>query len=126
VKKVLVVDDSNSIRNQVAGALEPADFQVLGAADGAAALESLAAHADLALVVLDVNLPGMSGLELLERMMADPDTWELPVLMLTTGSDRELLDRARKAGAKGWLVKPLKAELLVSTARRLTLKGARS
>jgi two-component system, chemotaxis family, chemotaxis protein CheY len=123
VKKVLVVDDSNSIRGQVSAALEQADFEVLGAADGVEALTRLSEHRDLDLIVLDVNLPGMSGLEILERLMADPATWKLPVLILTTGSDRELLERARKAGAKGWLVKPFKSELLVSTARRLTLSS---
>jgi two-component system chemotaxis response regulator CheY len=121
VKKVLVVDDSNSIRGQVSAALEPADFEVFGAADAVAALARLATHTDLDLVMLDVNLPGMSGLDLLERLMADPTTWKIPVLILTTGSDRPLLERARKAGAKGWLVKPFKSDLLVSTAKRLTV-----
>jgi two-component system, chemotaxis family, chemotaxis protein CheY len=125
VKKVLVVDDSQSIRSQVAAALEPADFEVLGAADGVNALQWLQDLADLDLLLLDVNLPGMSGLDLLERVMADPGTWQIPVLMLTSTADRELLERARKAGAKGWLVKPFKSELLLSTAKRLTLPTAR-
>jgi len=125
VKKVLVVDDSQSIRSQVAAALEPADFQVLGAADCVSALQWLLDLPDLDLLLLDVNLPGMSGLELLERVTADPGTWRIPVLMLTTAADRELLERARQAGAKGWLVKPFKSELLLSTAKRLTLSMAR-
>ncbi|MET0411781.1 MAG: response regulator [Polyangiaceae bacterium] len=125
MKKVLVVDDSQSIRSQVAAALEPGDFQVLGATDGVNALQRLRDLGDLDLLLLDVNLPGMSGLELLEHVMADPGTWRIPVLMLTTAADRELLERARKAGAKGWLVKPFKSELLLSTAKRLTLATAR-
>jgi two-component system chemotaxis response regulator CheY len=124
VKKVLVVDDSQSIRGQVALALEPADFQVLGAPDCASALQWLSDLPDLDLLLLDVNLPGMSGLDLLDRVMADPATWGIPVLMLTTAADRELLERAREAGAKGWLVKPFKSELLLSTVKRLTMARA--
>jgi two-component system, chemotaxis family, chemotaxis protein CheY len=126
VKRVLLVDDSNSIRAQVAAALEQAEFEVFGVADGPAALAQLAGPDAFDLVVLDVNLPGMSGLEILDRLMAEPATREIPVLMLTTGSDREQLERARKAGAKGWLVKPFNSALLVSTARRFTLERAPS
>jgi two-component system, chemotaxis family, chemotaxis protein CheY len=119
VKKVLVVDDSQSIRNEVSDALGPAGFNVLQAADATEAFAHLGKHQDIAMVVLDVNMPGMSGIDMLERIHRDQPERDLPVLMLTTEAERSLVDRAKKAGAKGWLLKPVKPQLLVSTILRL-------
>lgn len=119
MKKVLVVDDSQSIRNEVSDALGPAGFSVLQAADATEAFACLAKHHDIAMVVLDVNMPGMSGIDVLERMQQERPERDLPVLMLTTEAERSLVDRAKKAGAKGWLLKPVKPQLLVSTITRL-------
>jgi two-component system chemotaxis response regulator CheY len=119
VKQVLVVDDSQSIRNEVSDALGLAGFEVLEARDGTEALERLADHAGIGLVVLDVNMPGISGLDVLEHILTKYPGRDLPVLMLTTEAERSLIDRAKRAGAKGWLLKPVKPHLLVSTAQRL-------
>jgi two-component system, chemotaxis family, chemotaxis protein CheY len=121
MKKVLVVDDSQSIRSEVADALGQAGISVVEAADATEAFARLAQHADISLVVLDVNMPGMSGLDVLERIQSDYASRKLPVLMLTTEAERSLVERAKKAGAKGWLIKPIKANLLVSTVNRLSL-----
>lgn len=119
MKKVLVVDDSQSIRNEVSDALGPAGFSVLQAADATEAFACLNKHQDISMVVLDVNMPGMSGIDVLERLQQDRPGHDLPVLMLTTEAERTLVDRAKKAGAKGWLLKPVKPQLLVSTVTRL-------
>jgi two-component system, chemotaxis family, chemotaxis protein CheY len=92
---------------------------VLQAADATEAFACLAKHRDIAMVVLDVNMPGMSGIDVLERIQRDQSERDLPVLMLTTEAERSLVDRAKKAGAKGWLLKPVKPQLLVSTILRL-------
>jgi two-component system chemotaxis response regulator CheY len=120
MKTVLIVDDSKSIRNEVAEALTPAGYVVLEAADGIEALARVSEHASITLVVLDVNMPGMNGLDVLEHIRQDHSARNLAVLMLTTEAERTLVDRAKKAGARGWLLKPIKAELLVSTVERLT------
>jgi two-component system chemotaxis response regulator CheY len=113
--KVLVIDDSLTVRKQVGMALTMAGFAVLEACDGADALEKLTVHADVALVVCDVNMPRMNGLEFLAHVRTG-----LPVMMLTTEGQPELIQRAKALGAKGWLVKPFKPELLVAAARKLT------
>src|SRR4051812_48509278 len=113
--KVLVIDDSMMVRKQVGAALTPAGFTVIEACDGADALEKLAAHADVGLVVCDVNMPRMNGLEFLANVRPG-----LPVMMLTTEGQPELIQRAKALGAKGWLVKPFKPDLLVAAARKLT------
>jgi len=117
--KVLVVDDSMMVRRQVGMALTAAGFAVVEATDGADALAKLSAHVDIGLVVCDVNMPRMNGLEFLEKVRAG-----LPVMMLTTEGQPELIQRAKALGAKGWLVKPFKPELLVAAARKLALPAA--
>jgi two-component system, chemotaxis family, chemotaxis protein CheY len=119
VKKVLVVDDSLTVRSEVAEALKPMGFDVLQAANASEAFASLARHSDVSLVILDVNMPGMSGIEALEHMRREGAHPGLPVVMLTTEAERSLVDRAKKAGAKGWLLKPVKPHLISSTVTRL-------
>jgi two-component system chemotaxis response regulator CheY len=121
MKKVLVVDDSQSIRNEISDALGQGGFTVVEAANGSEAFSCLADHKDISLIVLDVNMPGMNGLEVLERLKTDYAVRNLPVLMLTTEAERTLVERAKKAGAKGWLLKPIKPNLLLSTVTRLAV-----
>lgn len=117
-KKVLVVDDSETIRQQVAGALERAGFSVVEAADGMDGLER-AEQNELCMVILDVNMPRLSGLEMLERLRENPKHKSLPVLMLTTEVQQSMIERAKKAGARGWMIKPVKMDQLVSAVTKL-------
>ena len=119
-KKILVVDDSITVRQQVSTALTSAGFSVVEAADGLDGLAQVERHADLAMVLCDVNMPRMDGIQMLESMKAGGAHPELHVLMLTTEAAPTLVDRAKKAGAKGWIVKPFKPELLVGAVKKLT------
>ncbi len=118
--KVLVVDDSMTIRSQVSRALGGAGFAVLEAADGVEALASLEAHPDVKLVVCDINMPNMTGLELVERLRLEPARAGLAVVMLTTEGHNGLVQRAKAAGARGWIMKPFKPEHVIAAARKLT------
>jgi two-component system chemotaxis response regulator CheY len=122
VKKILVVDDSESIRQQVADGLIRAGFQVVEAGDGIAALQQVKEH-DFAMIILDVNMPFLNGLDLLDRLKQDLKTSHIPVVMLTTEAQRSVIERARRAGAKGWLIKPIKMEDVVSTVNKLANAG---
>lgn len=117
-KTVLVVDDSETIRNQVAGALVGAGFDVREAGDGQEGLEQLDEN-DVALVILDVNMPILNGLEMLVKIRANPKTQAIPVLMLTTEVHQSMIQRAREAGASGWMIKPVKVEHLLSAVNKL-------
>ena len=118
-KRVLVVDDSETVRQQVAGALENAGFSVTQATDGIDALEQIG-RTSFSAVVLDVNMPRLNGLEMLERLMSDPKhDAELPLLVLTTEVQPSMIQRAKKAGARAWMVKPVKLEQLVSAVTKL-------
>ena len=119
-KKVLIIDDSSSVRRQVAGALSAAGFQVLEASDGVDGAEQIRTQTDLALVICDVNMPRMDGLAMLESVQAEIARRQLPVVMLTTEGQPEAMARAKKSGAKGWIVKPFKEHLLLGAVQKLT------
>ena len=125
MKKVLVVDDSETIRQHVAEALTAAGFQVIEASDGAAGLLRAAQH-DFSMIILDVNMPLLNGLEMLERLRDDPKTASIPVVMLTTEAQRSMIERARQSGASAWLIKPIKVESLVSTVNKVLQQKAAS
>ena len=116
-KKILVVDDSPTIRQQVSAALSQAGFLPVEASDGVDALTKL--DAATAMMICDVNMPRMGGLDLVDKMHGDARWTSVPVVMLTTESNSAQVDRAKKAGAKGWIIKPFKAELLVAAVHKL-------
>ncbi len=117
--KVLVVDDSASVRQQVGLALAQGGFEVAEAVDGLDAVSKLATISGIRLVISDVNMPRMNGLELLENIKADGRHAHIPILMLTTEGQPALVQRAKAAGAKGWIIKPFKADLLVAAVKKL-------
>jgi len=117
-KKILIVDDSATVRQQVRAALINC-FEVVEASDGVEGLEAIVERTDLAAVICDVNMPRMGGLELLQIAGAQGKLVGLPILMLTTEGQPALVKQAKAAGAKGWIVKPFKPELLVAAMRKL-------
>jgi two-component system, chemotaxis family, chemotaxis protein CheY len=119
MKRILVIDDAPTVREQVRAALDAAEFEVLEAADGDEGLQKLERETDIAVVLCDINMPRMSGLELLERLKSTGHIDKTPFIMLTSESQPALIDRARKAGAKAWIVKPFKPTLLLATMRRV-------
>ena len=116
-KKIIVVDDSQTVRQQVVLALNQGGFTVMEAVDGLEGFDSIQKTPDLALVLCDVNMPRANGLEMLESLKQAG--YAVPVVMLTTEGQPQLIDRAKKAGAKGWILKPFKADLLLAAARKI-------
>ena len=119
MKKVLVVDDSETVRQQLGDALSQAGLDVVEARDGIDGLERVAEHPDLSILVLDVNMPRLNGLDMLDRLKENPKTAALPVLILTTEAQSSMVTRAKKAGAKAWLIKPVKMDMFVDVVRKL-------
>jgi two-component system, chemotaxis family, chemotaxis protein CheY len=118
-KKILVVDDSRTVRQQLGGLLTEAGYEVVQAADGVEGVETISSTPDLSLVICDVNMPKMNGVDMLTLVKQDPRNAKLQVLMLTTEGQPALITRAKEAGARGWIVKPFKQDLLLATVRKL-------
>jgi two-component system chemotaxis response regulator CheY len=119
-RKVLIIDDSASIRHQVSNVLSQAGFDVVEAVDGVDGAEQIRAQADLSLVICDVNMPKLNGLDMLDSIKDEIATRALPVVMLTTEGQPAAIARAKKSGARAWIVKPFKEHLLVGAVQKLT------
>ena len=115
---VLVVDDSNSIRDMVSFTLKSAGYQTVEAKDGIDGL-SKAKTDSFDLIISDVNMPNMDGIDLCGELRKLPEFKFTPILMLTTESSTEMKMRGKTAGATGWLVKPFNPEKLLSTIKRV-------
>jgi two-component system chemotaxis response regulator CheY len=118
----MIVDDSQMVRKQVARALIAAGFAIIEAQDGADALAQLAnANPAPSLIVLDVNMPNMGGIEFLQSLRGRAGEVAIPpVVMLTTEGEPRLMQEAKALGAKGWIVKPFRPEMLVAAVQKLT------
>lgn len=114
------MDDSSSVRNDLRAVFSAPEFKVLEAADGEQAVRTVADHPDIDLVICDVNMPKMNGIEVLERFKKDPAQANVPVMMLTMESRPSLIQRAKKIGALGWAVKPFKPRLLLAAVNKIT------
>jgi two-component system chemotaxis response regulator CheY len=124
---LLIVDDSQTIRRMVKVALAPLALEPLEAASGLEAIEQLAV-APVQLVVLDLNMPDMHGLEVLGFVRANQKFRTIPIIVLTTRDDPASRDAAMQAGATRYLTKPFQPQALLAEARQVldrTVQGAR-
>lgn len=116
MKKILVIDDSAAMRQQIRRALEGPVWEVVEAVDGVDGLEKLK-MTGFNLVLCDVNMPRMNGIEMVkEAVRAGVKT---SIVMLTTEGQAAIVREARSAGARGWIVKPFKAEILLGAVNKL-------
>jgi len=116
--RVLVVEDDLETRHFYMEVLSRGGFHVDQAHNGFQALEkAFASTPDL--IVTDIAVPGLDGIELCTRLRADARTSDVPVLAITAYSDRQYPDRVRLAGADGVLIKPCEADQIVDEARRV-------
>jgi len=121
MKKVLSVDDSGVMRRIIGRCVDVLGYGFLEAANGVEALEVIEKNVeDIALIILDVNMPEMDGFELLDKLKANPIFKPIPVMMLTTESEREKIIRAIRAGAVNYICKPFQQDdLAVKIAESL-------
>lgn len=117
-KRVLAVDDSATVRQVVQSTLENAGYQVVLAQDGAKALGVLNQEEDrFDMVLTDLNMPNLNGIELIREIRATPHHRFIPVLMLTSEDQADLKKAGKLAGASCWLNKPFKPENLLSIVK---------
>jgi len=119
-KLILVVDDSVTVRQQVGFALNQAGFDIIEACDGQEGVSVIMEHPEIALVLLDIHMPRMDGLEMIDRVKQSAKNSRLPMLILTTEDSPATLKKAKTLGASGWIAKPFNVEKLISAVNWLT------
>ena len=119
-KKVLIVDDSRTMRNHLAGFLTIHGYVVVEAEDGLDALQKLRDNTDVAVIIADINMPRMNGIDMLIAIKNEPGLPTCPIVMLTTETNTEMIAKARSHGARGWIVKPVEEQQLLTIVTHLT------
>jgi two-component system chemotaxis response regulator CheY len=122
-KTILLVDDSTTMVMSVKSTLEMNDFLVETAGDGIEALAKLKGGPKPDLIITDINMPNMGGLEFIKNVRALSGYNFTPILTLTTESDVEKRDEAKQLGATGWIVKPVAGPDLIKVIKQV-LPGA--
>lgn len=117
-KTVLTVDDSRTMRDMLMLALSDAGYRVVQAVDGMHGLDVLNGEPP-DVIITDINMPKLDGFGFIEAVRKDSRYRATPILVLTTESDQSKKERAKQAGATGWIVKPFNAVKLVDVIRRV-------
>ena len=115
-KKIMTVDDSATIRQMLNFTLTDAGFDVIEAVDGVDACNKLKDN-PVNMVITDLNMPQMDGIELIREVRKDPANRFVPIIMLTTESQETKKQEGKSAGASGWIVKPFSPEQLLAVVK---------
>ncbi len=118
MKRILTIDDSKTMRDMLMLTLSTNGFEVLQAVDGLDGLDVLGRET-VDVVITDINMPKMDGYGVIQHMRERPEYDDLPILVLTTESDQEKKERARKLGATGFIIKPFNPTGLVDVLRKV-------
>ena len=117
-KKILIVDDSNSMRQMIRFTLEEEGYQVEEAVNGRQGTEKLDSfHPDL--IITDIHMPEMNGIEFISHTREHSKFKFTPIIVLTTESEKNMQEEGKKAGATAWLVKPFSPDLLIETVKKV-------
>jgi two-component system chemotaxis response regulator CheY len=119
-RTVLTVDDSRMMREMLHLVLSGAGFAVVQAEDGVEGLRALEGSTP-DVIITDINMPRLDGYGFIESVRSDARHKGIPILVLSTESDQDKRDRARAAGATGWIVKPFDVSSLLGAIRRVLM-----
>lgn len=118
MKKIMTVDDSKTMREMLMFTLKNAGYEVVEAEDGQAAFNWLQTN-KVDLVITDLNMPNMDGIQLIKNLRTNDNYKFTPILMLTTESDDSKKGEGKTAGATGWIVKPFDPAKLIEVIKRV-------
>lgn len=116
-KRIMTVDDSPTVRQMLSFTLSDAGYEVLEAVDGVDALNKLAAGERVDMLITDLNMPNMDGIELIRSVRKDSSNRFIPIIMLTTEAQESKRREGKSAGASGWIVKPFKPQQVLAVVR---------
>ncbi|MBN1907802.1 MAG: response regulator [Deltaproteobacteria bacterium] len=118
-KVIMAVDDSTSIRQMVGFILRDAGYEVIEAIDGQDGVNHLLNNSGIDMIITDLNMPNMDGIELIKQARAMPKYKYIPIVMLTTESQDNKKQAGKAAGATGWIVKPFQPDQLLAVIRKV-------
>ncbi len=118
MKTILIVDDSSVVRMSLSYLLKENGFNVLEGVDGVDGVAK-SSGVNIDLVITDINMPNMNGIDLIKKLRAQDSTRYVPILVLTTESANDMLEKGKAAGATGWIVKPFTNEGLLNTVKKV-------
>ena len=118
MKKILIVDDSSMIRLVVSKAAKKAGYDVIEASNGKEGLEKLIKNNCISLILSDINMPVMDGMEMVSKIKETNNKF-IPIVMLTTEDSLELKQRGRELGVKAWMVKPFNETTFLKAMMKL-------
>jgi two-component system, chemotaxis family, chemotaxis protein CheY len=116
-KRIMTVDDSPTVRQMLSFTLEDAGYQVLEAVDGVDALRKITSGEKVDMLITDLNMPNMDGIDLILAIRSDAANRFIPIIMLTTEAQESKRQEGKKAGASGWIVKPFKPHQVLAVVR---------
>lgn len=123
-KKILSVDDSSIVRKIIRNTVEVMNFELLEASDGIEALSIMEKDcSSIVMILLDWNMPGMNGFDFLKAVKLHPLFKQIPVIMITTESEKDNIIKAVQAGVSNYLLKPFKPEELTKKIMETQGKG---
>jgi two-component system chemotaxis response regulator CheY len=117
--KVLIIDDSEMVRNYYYYILKNAGFNVISAIDGADGIEKLFKAPDIKLIVSDINMPNMDGYTMIEKIREDPQFEDLPIIIISTENEAMDKQKGYDAGADVYIVKPIDPNILIENIKLL-------
>lgn len=123
MKRILTVDDAATMRRLVSYTLRSEGYEVLEAEDGEDALRLLQSQTEaqgVDVIITDINMPRMDGIELVRRLRGLPQFKATPILMLTTESDPAKKQEGKQAGATGWITKPFQPDQLLAAVAKVS------
>jgi two-component system chemotaxis response regulator CheY len=120
-REILIVDDSPTLRTSLSFCLENAGYQIIQSENGQEGLDTLARLKEegksIALIITDINMPVMDGIRFIQEVKETSFRF-VPILVLSTETERSLKDQAKAAGAAGWLAKPFRPEQLLWVVKK--------
>tara|TARA_Y100001970_G_C14247935_1_gene869648 strand:- start:249 stop:620 length:372 start_codon:yes stop_codon:yes gene_type:complete len=123
VARILIIEDSLSVRVALRNILEPLGHEVVDAVSGQDALDKLAISHDFDVIITDINMPDMDGLTFIQHQKDHEIYSQIPTIMCTTEPDPNVAEEAKKLGIiKAWITKPVRSEVLITFVNRLIKK----
>ncbi len=119
MKKIIIVDDSESYRSRIKRDLEANSYTVIEAINGEDGVKLCKQHLDADAILVDMNMPGMDGLRMISILRQEDDFQKVPVLIVTTESSAKQKSQAKELGVIAWIQKPISGRALVKTLNKL-------